>query len=87
MNILACIIVGIIAGWLAERITGRDHGLFMNLIVGIVGASIGGVLATSVLGLHYAEGFNLATIAVATVGAVLLLAVFGGFRAHQGRSS
>jgi uncharacterized membrane protein YeaQ/YmgE (transglycosylase-associated protein family) len=84
MNVLACIIVGIIAGWLAERIAGRDHGLIMNLIVGIIGASIGGFLASNLLGLHYAEGLNVATIAVATGGAVLLLAVFGGLRKRQG---
>jgi uncharacterized membrane protein YeaQ/YmgE (transglycosylase-associated protein family) len=83
MNIIACIVVGIIAGWLAERITGRDHGLLMNLIVGIIGASIGGFLATSVLGLHFVEGFNIATIAVATGGAVLLLAIFGGIRQNR----
>jgi uncharacterized membrane protein YeaQ/YmgE (transglycosylase-associated protein family) len=80
LNILACIIVGILAGWLAERITGRNHGLLMNLLVGIAGAFIGGVLVSSLLGFHYAEGFNLATITVATLGAVLLLAVFGGFQ-------
>jgi uncharacterized membrane protein YeaQ/YmgE (transglycosylase-associated protein family) len=80
MNIIACIVVGLIAGWLAERIAGRNHGLLMNLIVGILGASIGGFLATSVLGLHFVEGFNIATIAVATGGAVLLLAIFGGIR-------
>jgi uncharacterized membrane protein YeaQ/YmgE (transglycosylase-associated protein family) len=83
MNILACIVVGIIAGWLAERIAGRNHGLLMNLIVGIIGASIGGFLATSVLGLHFVEGFNIATIAVATGGAVLLLAIFGGIRQNR----
>jgi uncharacterized membrane protein YeaQ/YmgE (transglycosylase-associated protein family) len=37
-------------------------------------------LVGSLLGFHHAEGFNLATIAVATLGAVLLLAVFGGFQ-------
>ena len=58
MNILACIVVGILAGWLAERITGRNHGLLTNLIVGIVGAFIGGFLISSLLGFHYAEGFN-----------------------------
>jgi uncharacterized membrane protein YeaQ/YmgE (transglycosylase-associated protein family) len=83
MNIIACVVVGIIAGWLAERITGRNHGLLMNLIVGIIGASIGGFLATSVLGLHFVEGFNIATIAVATSGAVLLLAIFGGIRQNR----
>ena len=80
MNILACIVVGILAGWLAERIAGRNHGLLMNLIVGIIGASIGGFLISSLLGFHYAEGFNLPSILVATLGAVILLAVLGGFQ-------
>ena len=80
MNIIACIVVGIIAGWLAERITGRNHGLLMNLLVGVIGATIGGFLATSVLGLHFVEGFNIATVAVATGGAILLLMIFGGMR-------
>jgi hypothetical protein len=38
VNIIACIVVGILDGWLAERITGRNRGLLMNLIVGIIGA-------------------------------------------------
>ena len=80
MNILACIVVGILAGWLAERITGRNHGLLTNLIVGIVGAFIGGFLISSLLGFHYAEGFNVPSVLVATVGAVILLAIFGGFQ-------
>ena len=80
MNILVCIIVGIIAGWIAERIMGRDHGLFTNLIVGVLGAVIGGFLFSTVMGFHYVEGFNLATIAVATAGAVVLLAAVGGLR-------
>lgn len=80
MNVIACIVVGLLAGWLAERITGRNHGLLTNLIVGIVGALIGGFLIGSLLGFQYAEGFNLPSILVATVGAVVLLAIFGGFQ-------
>jgi uncharacterized membrane protein YeaQ/YmgE (transglycosylase-associated protein family) len=80
MSILAWIVVGIIAGWLAERITGRNHGLLTNLIVGVVGAFIGGIIISSLLGFRYDEGFNLPSIVVATVGAVVLLAVTGGFR-------
>ncbi|HEU4378279.1 MAG TPA: GlsB/YeaQ/YmgE family stress response membrane protein [Hyphomicrobiaceae bacterium] len=80
MNIIACIVVGVVAGWLAERITGRNHGLLMNLIVGIIGALIGGFLVSSLLGFHYLEGFNLPSILVATLGAVILLAVFGGLQ-------
>lgn len=80
MTILACIVVGILAGWLAERITGRDHGILTNLLVGILGSLIGGVLFTKLMGFRYEDGFNLASIAAATVGAVLLLIVFGGTR-------
>src|SRR4029453_15555942 len=83
MSILAWIVVGIIAGWLAERITGRNHGLLTNLIVGIVGAFLGGFIFSSLLGFRYEEGFNLPSIVVATVGAVVLLAVTGGFRQRQ----
>jgi len=76
VSILAWIVVGIIAGWLAERITGRNHGLLTNLVVGVVGAFI----LSSLLGFQYVEGFNLPSIVVATVGAIVLLAVFGGAR-------
>lgn len=83
MSILAWIVVGIIAGWLAERITGRSHGLFTNLIIGVLGAFIGGFIFSSVLGFRYVEGFNLPSIFVATVGAIALLAVMGGFRQRR----
>ena len=84
MSIIAWIVVGILAGWLAERITGRNHGLLTNLVVGIIGAFVGGFIFSSLLGFRYAEGFNLPSIVVATVGAVALLAIFGGF--HNRRS-
>lgn len=83
MNLIACIAVGIIAGWIAERIMGRNHGLLMNLLVGIIGAAIGGFLAMNLLGLRYDEGFNLASISVATLGAIILLAIFGGARRQR----
>lgn len=84
MSILTCIVVGLIAGWLAERFTGRDHGLLTNLLVGVIGSLLGGFVFDSVMGFRYQQGLNLASIAVATVGAVIFLAIFGGFR--QGRS-
>jgi uncharacterized membrane protein YeaQ/YmgE (transglycosylase-associated protein family) len=83
MSIIAWLVVGILAGWLAERITGRNHGLLTNLVVGIVGAFIGGFVVSRLLGFHYAEGFNLPSIAVATIGAVLLLGIFGGFQSRR----
>ena len=56
MSILAWIVVGIIAGWLAERITGRHHGLLTNLFVGIFGAFIGGIIFSKFVGLPLRRG-------------------------------
>ncbi|GAD59770.1 transglycosylase-associated protein [Brevundimonas abyssalis TAR-001] len=47
MGWIAWIIIGIIAGWLAEQIMGRNHGLLTNLIVGVIGALIGGFVANA----------------------------------------
>lgn len=80
MGIIAWIVVGLIAGWLAEQITGRDDSLIGNLVIGIVGALVGGFLFGRLLGLNYDQGLNLATIAVATGGAVAFLWVFGMMR-------
>jgi len=79
MGILAWIIIGIIAGWLAEQIMGRNHGLLTNLVVGVLGAVIGGFLAANLLGVAVG-GFNLVTLIVATLGAVILLFLLGLFK-------
>ena len=79
MSFIAWIIVGLVAG-LSEWIAGRTHGLLKNLVVGVIGAFIGGFLFSSILGFRYDEGLNLASIFVATVGAVLFLGIFGGIR-------
>lgn len=83
MSILAWIIVGLIAGWLAEQIAGRSHGLLTNLIVGIIGAFVGGFLFSTLLGFEYRQGFNLASILVATVGAVVFLFILSWFSGEQ----
>lgn len=72
---IAWIIIGIIAGWLAEKIMKREHGLWTNLIVGIIGALLGGFLV-SLLG-YNASGNWIAGILVATLGAVVLLFLLG----------
>ena len=82
MGIIAWIIIGIIAGWLAEQIMGRNHGLLTNLIVGIVGAFLGAFLAGA-LGIDY--GGFLGTLAVATVGAILLLLILGFVKGRSRR--
>jgi uncharacterized membrane protein YeaQ/YmgE (transglycosylase-associated protein family) len=79
MGIIGWIIIGIVAGWLAEKIMKRDHGLITNLVVGVVGAIIGGFLASTLLGLDVG-GFNIVTLLVAVVGAVILLAILGAVK-------
>lgn len=75
MSFIGWIIVGIIAGWLAEKIMKRNHGLLTNLIVGIIGAFIGGGIL-SLVGIEGNQGMIL-SILTATLGAVVLLFVLG----------
>lgn len=75
MSILAWIVVGLIAGWLAGRVmTGGGYGLIGDIIVGVVGGMLGGWLATNVLHIGAeVNGINLESILVAFVGAIVLL--------------
>ena len=77
MGILAWIVVGLIAGWLASMVMrGGGYGLIGDIIVGIVGALIGGFLAANLLNMPNAvNGINVTSILVAFVGAVILLAI------------
>ena len=77
MGILAWIVVGLIAGFLASRVMrGGGYGLIGDIIVGIVGALIGGFLATNLLNMPNAvNGINITSILVAFVGAVILIAI------------
>jgi uncharacterized membrane protein YeaQ/YmgE (transglycosylase-associated protein family) len=84
MSKLTLLLVGLVAGWIAEQIMGRDQTLLMNLVLGIAGAFLGSFLATRVLDVRYSEGLNPATIAIAAGGAVLLLAVAEGFNRTGG---
>jgi uncharacterized membrane protein YeaQ/YmgE (transglycosylase-associated protein family) len=84
MSKLTLLLVGLVAGWLAEQIMGRDQTLIMNLVLGIAGAFLGSFLATRVLDLRYSEGLNPATIAIATAGALLLLSAAEAFKQSGG---
>ena len=77
MGILAWIVVGLIAGWLASQVMrSGGYGLIGDIIVGIVGAVIGGFLAATFLKMPNAvNGINVTSILVAFVGAVILLAI------------
>ena len=81
MGILAWILLGGVAGWLASMIMGTDasQGIIGNIIVGIIGALIGGFLFNTFGGAGI-TGFNLFSLFVATVGAVVLIWVVGLIR-------
>ena len=76
LGIIGWIVVGIVAGFLAEKIMKRDHGLLTNLVVGVVGALIGGLIATNFLGIDADGSWIVATI-IALGGAILLLFLMG----------
>jgi uncharacterized membrane protein YeaQ/YmgE (transglycosylase-associated protein family) len=73
IGLFALIIIGLIAGYVAQRATESNHGLFANLVVGLIGAFVGGIIA-SVIGIPPPVGF-LANLVVATLGAMLFLYV------------
>jgi len=85
MGILSWIIVGIVAGWLAGLVMrGGGYGVLGNMILGIVGALVGGFLAANLFGVNDpVSGFNLTTLIVAFLGAVIVVAIV---RALPGRS-
>ena len=68
------LLIGFLAGYIAERSMNRDHGLLTNILVSIAGSFVGGTLA-GLLGITY-YGF-LGNLVVATLGAVVILWFFG----------
>jgi len=73
VDLIAWILFGALAGWVASMITGRRQGWLMNIIIGIVGAFLGGFLVQVLTGENLAMGWDWRSFAVAVVGATLLL--------------
>jgi uncharacterized membrane protein YeaQ/YmgE (transglycosylase-associated protein family) len=75
MGFLSWIIFGALAGWVASMIAGTNErqGCLLNIIVGIVGAFLGGFLYRLLTGQPFEFGFDPTSFVVAVVGAVLLL--------------
>ena len=75
MGIIAWIVLGAIAGFVANLIMGGGEGLIMMVVLGIVGAVVGGFVAGTLLGVADITGFNLSSILVAIFGAVIVIFV------------
>jgi uncharacterized membrane protein YeaQ/YmgE (transglycosylase-associated protein family) len=80
VGFLGMLIIGIIAGWIAEKVTASDHGLLTNLLVGIAGSFVGGTLA-GLMNIQF-EGW-LGNLLVAAIGAVLVLWLWGLMTAQR----
>jgi uncharacterized membrane protein YeaQ/YmgE (transglycosylase-associated protein family) len=79
MGILLWIVFGALAGWIASMITKTNQGLVLDIVIGIVGAVIGGWIMNA-LGSAGTTGFNLYSLLVAVLGAVVLLVVVKALR-------
>jgi uncharacterized membrane protein YeaQ/YmgE (transglycosylase-associated protein family) len=78
LSIVLWIVLGALAGWIASMIMGRDAqmGAMANIIVGIIGAFLGGLLM-NLIGTSGVTGFNVWSLLVAILGAVILLFIVG----------
>jgi uncharacterized membrane protein YeaQ/YmgE (transglycosylase-associated protein family) len=79
MGIIAWIVLGAIAGWITNLLMGGKEGVLATIILGIVGAVVGGYLAGTVLKVADVTGVNPESIVVAVVGAVIVVAVYRFF--------
>jgi uncharacterized membrane protein YeaQ/YmgE (transglycosylase-associated protein family) len=84
MGFIAWIVVGAIAGWIANQIMGSKEGLVMMVILGIVGGLVGGWLAANVFKMGSVDGINIESIFIATLGAILVVVV-ANFATGKGR--
>lgn len=76
MHIIAWLVLGLIAGFIASKIVNKgNEGLLMNIVVGVVGAEVGGWLFR-LFGMSGATGLNLYSLLVAVIGAVVLLFIY-----------
>jgi uncharacterized membrane protein YeaQ/YmgE (transglycosylase-associated protein family) len=73
MGFIAWIVVGAIAGFLANQVMGSREGLLMMVVLGIVGGLVGGFVAASLLKVGSVNGINIESVLIATVGAIAVI--------------
>ena len=85
INFIVWIVFGALAGWIASMITktNEQQGAIGNILTGIVGAFIGGFIVRTLTG-NDVEGFNLVSLLVAIVGAVILISLLKMIRGRGG---
>ena len=84
MGIIAWIVLGAIAGWIGSAVMKSPNGIFGDIIVGIVGALLGGFLMV-LFGQGGVSGLNLYSILVAVLGSIILLWIIKAATGHSAR--
>jgi uncharacterized membrane protein YeaQ/YmgE (transglycosylase-associated protein family) len=82
MGILAWIILGLIAGFLAQALVGGGYGLLGTIVLGIIGAVVGGWLAAQ-LGVGTVDAIDIQSIVIATVGAIIVIWIARSIRGRR----
>jgi uncharacterized membrane protein YeaQ/YmgE (transglycosylase-associated protein family) len=76
MSILAWLVLGLLAGWIASMIMGTGgYGLIGDIVVGIIGALIGGFITGPLFGIDV-SGLNITSLIVAVIGAIIFIAIY-----------
>ena len=87
MSFISWIIIGGILGWLASMVmkTNEQQGIFLNIVVGIVGAFLGGLILSPLFGTGTINqyDFSWGSLFVSFLGAVILLAIVNFFRRRR----
>jgi len=88
MGIIGWIVLGGLAGWIASIIMGKNAsmGIVANIVVGVIGAMIGGFLFSLFGNEDAISGFNLTSLLVATLGSVVLLWIVRMFQGSSTRA-
>ena len=89
MSIIAWIVVGAIAGWIASKVVPGDegYGVLGGLIAGIVGAGVGGFIFGALTNSDWTTGINIGTLVAAIVGAIIVVFVWNMVTKRSGTSA
>ena len=77
MGVISWIILGLIAGFIASKILNRTgSGLILDLVLGMVGAAVGGLIFSGLFGMRGVTGLNIWSIIVSVIGAIVVLWIY-----------
>ncbi len=89
INIIVWLVIGGLIGWVASMLMKTDgqQGMFLNIVVGIVGAALGGWFISPLVGIASINdgNFSIGALVVSLIGAVILLAIVNLFRRGSAR--